>query len=82
MLSAIYLGISGGRRKEKTVFLIAVSISILSLVFFNLYFPCFLILQQLVRFLWALPKHSTSSCSHFISHHVWFKVSYLSNILL
>lgn len=39
MLSAIYLGISGGRRKEKTVFLIAVSISILSLVFFLSLFP-------------------------------------------
>lgn len=37
MLSAIYLGISGGRRKEKTVFLIAVSISILSLVFLSLF---------------------------------------------
>ncbi len=36
MLSAIYLGISGGRRKEKTVFLIAASI--LSL-FLSLIFP-------------------------------------------
>lgn len=81
MLSAIYLGISGGRRKEKTVFLIAVSISILGL-FYLCYFPCLLILQHLVRFSWAIPNCSTFSCSHFISHFVWFKVFYLLNILL